>query len=115
MTIEISSTSFKTLFFRQRFAKAMDLELFKDPVYLNVSFGLSLSFTSDILFVSIFPLILTNLKFDHSQITTIMTIFFASDLVSRILLTIASGVMSIKNRYLVLGGTLLSVAFRIGK
>lgn len=101
--------------FRQRFSKAMDLELFKDPVYLNISFGLSLSFTSDLTFISIFPLILTNMNFDHGQITTIMTIFFASDLVSRILLTIVSGVMPIRNRYLFLGGTLLSAAFRVGK
>lgn len=93
----------------------MDLELFKDPVYLNISFGLSLSFTSDLSFISIFPLILTNLHFDHSQITTIMTIFFATDLVARILLTIVSGIMPIRNRYLFLGGTLLSAAFRIGK
>lgn len=101
--------------FRQRFSKAMDLELFKDPVYLNISFGLSLSFTSDLTFISIFPLILTNMNFNHSQITTIMTIFFATDLVSRILLTIVSGVMPIRNRYLFLGGTLLSAVFRVGK
>lgn len=101
--------------FRARFAKAMDLELFKDPVYLNISFGLALSFTADLSFIAIFPLILTNLKFDHSQITTIMTIFFASDLVSRILLTIVSGLVKVRNRYLFLGGTLLSAAFRIGE
>lgn len=93
----------------------MDLELFNDPVYLNISFGLSLSFTADMSFISIFPLILTNMNFEHSQITTIMTIFFASDLVSRVLLTVVSGMMPIRNRYLFLGSTLLSAAFRIGK
>lgn len=92
----------------------MDLELFKDPVYLNISFGLSLSFTADMAFISIFPLILSNLNFDQSNITTIMTIFFATDLVARILLTIVSGLVSIRNRYLFLGGTLLSIIFRIG-
>lgn len=102
------------LTFRERFSKAMDLELFRDPVYLNISFGLALSFTGDLSFVAIFPLILTNLAFDHSQITTIMTIFFASDLVARILLTVVSGVVAIRNRYLFLGATLLSAAFRIG-
>lgn len=92
----------------------MDLELFKDPVYINISFGLALSFTSDLSFIAIFPLILVNLGFDHSQVTTIMTIYFASDLVSRILLTVVSGVMKIKNRHLFLGGTLFSSALRTG-
>lgn len=106
--------NFAVFFCRQRFAKAMDLELFKDPIYLNISFGLSLSFTADLSFIAIFPLILTNMSFDHAQITTILTIFFASDLVSRILLTIVSGLMEVRNRYLFLGGTLLSAAFRLG-
>lgn len=93
----------------------MDLEFFKNPFYLSMSFGLALSFTSDMTFIAIFPMILTNLNFDPSQVTMIMTIFFASDLVSRILLTIVSGLMSIRNRYLFLGSTLLSAAFRIGE
>lgn len=99
----------------ERFSKAMDLELFKDPSYLNMSFGLSLSFLSDLSFIAIFPLILKNLNFATSEITMIMTIFFGTDLVCRILLTLVSGVVSIRNKYLFLGGTLLSAVFRVGK
>lgn len=99
----------------ERFSKAADLELFTDLSYLNMTFGLSLSFISDVYFIALFPLILKNLNFVHSKITTIMTIFFGADLISRIVLTVISGVVSIRNKYLFLGGTLLSATFRVGK
>lgn len=99
---------------RQNISKTLDLNLFKDPVYINVSFGLSFSITSDLAFLSILPLFLTELGYDTADTTTILTIFFISDLVCRILLSVVNAIWILRNRYLFLGGSLFSAFFRIG-
>lgn len=92
---------------------SVDFSLLGSMKYLNLSFGLSLGFTSDIIFISIIPLMLTNAEFNVSEIATSMTVFFGSDLVSRILLSIFSAVRSPNSRQLFLFGSLLSFIFRI--
>lgn len=91
-----------------------DMALLKDLKYLNIAFGLSLSFTSDMAFISIVPLVLKEYGCNTNEITTILTVFFTSDLASRILLSIVNAIWLLSNRYVFLLGTLLSVAFRIG-
>ncbi|KAF2894569.1 hypothetical protein ILUMI_11604 [Ignelater luminosus] len=93
-------------------AKALDLALFKDPVYVNIAFGLSLAVTSDLAFLSVLPLLLENAGFNGQELTLIMTVYFIADLVCRILLSILTAVTSVRNRYLFLIGALFSAIFR---
>ncbi|XP_065172787.1 monocarboxylate transporter 1-like, partial [Atheta coriaria] len=90
-----------------------DLGLFKDPVFLNISFGMALCLTADIAFLSLFPMILSNAKFSGENVTLIMTVYFAADLAGRIFVSVLSACMHVRNRYLVLAGALFSAIFRI--
>lgn len=80
-----------------------------------MAFGLALSLTSDIAFLSILPMLLANFGFTPMETTKVMTTYFASDLACRILLSVVSAVLPLRNRYLFLAGTLFSAAFRTGK
>ncbi|XP_066152066.1 monocarboxylate transporter 7-like [Euwallacea fornicatus] len=82
--------------------KSMDMSLLKNSKYLNVSIGLGLAYTSDMAFISILPLMLGNLGFQSQEIATMMGVFFASDLVSRCLLTIVTSLMKLRSRLLIL-------------
>lgn len=99
----------------QSFLKSMDLSLLKDLKYLNISVGLALAFTGDMAFISIIPLMLGNLGYQTHDIATMMGLFFASDLVARILLTIVSGLVKFKSRLLILFTSALIVLARTGK
>lgn len=102
-------------FFRRKsLSNSLDLALFKDPVYVNIAFGLSLSITSDLAFLSIFPLLLELGGFTKSELTLLLTIYFTSDLICRILLSIATVFVNVRNRYLFLFGAFFSAVFRTG-
>ncbi|CAH0561109.1 unnamed protein product [Brassicogethes aeneus] len=94
--------------------KLFDLSLFKDPKFINISIGMSLSFTSDLAFISILPMVLTGKNFTSSEIAVLISVLFVSDFTSRILLSAVSTVLAIKNRHIFLLGTTLSAAFRCG-
>jgi MFS family permease len=55
--------------FWQSLVVSMDLGMFKDPVYLNISLGLALGFTADVAFISI---ILPHLPHKFSYIVVIL-------------------------------------------
>ncbi|KAK9752891.1 Major Facilitator Superfamily [Popillia japonica] len=97
----------------QSLAKSLDLALFKDLQYVNIAFGLSLGMTSDLAFISIFPLLLVDYGFSQSDITLIMVVYFTADLVSRVLLCVISAIIPVWNRYVFLIGALFSAIFRI--
>ncbi|KAJ8960275.1 hypothetical protein NQ318_004000 [Aromia moschata] len=90
----------------------MDLSLLKDPKYLNISFGISLSYTADVAFFSIIPLILNNIGFATADIAFLMMVYFGADLVSRTLISVVSGFYVMKNRHVFLTGTFLSAVLR---
>ncbi|KAL1500784.1 hypothetical protein ABEB36_006228 [Hypothenemus hampei] len=89
-----------------------DLTLLKSYKYWNISIGLSLAFTGDLAFISIIPLLLGNLGFNSQEIGLMMGVFFASDLISRILLTIVSAFVRLKSRLLILFTSVLIVIGR---
>ncbi|ENN72030.1 hypothetical protein YQE_11319, partial [Dendroctonus ponderosae] len=95
------------LTFWQSFKKSMDMSLLKDAKYLNISIGLALAFTADMAFISIMPLMLGNIGFQPQDIASMMAVFFGSDLLSRILLTIMSSVVRFKSRHLILFTSIL--------
>lgn len=90
------------------------LDLFTDWRYLNMAFGLSFSYTSDFMFISMLPLLAANKGRNNDEATLIMTIYFSFDLICNLFLPILNYLVQIKNRYLFLGGTVLSALFRIG-
>ncbi|XP_050297253.1 uncharacterized protein LOC126736765 [Anthonomus grandis grandis] len=99
--------------FWQSFASSMDMSLLKDCRYLNISIGLALAFTGDMTFISIIPLTLRNSGFNPAEIATMMSVFFASDLVARIILTIVSSLVKFRSRFLILATCVCVIAGRI--
>ncbi|GJQ75156.1 hypothetical protein Trydic_g9762 [Trypoxylus dichotomus] len=97
----------------QSIVNSLDLVLFKDPCYVNLTLGTSMAMTSDVLFLSIIPAILTTYGFDDSEQTIILTVFFSADLVGRAFLSIVNGVFRIYNRYVVLMGAVLTTILRV--
>lgn len=96
----------------QSLVKTLDLAMFKDPVYVNISLGLALGFTADVAFISIIPLVLINSGFDSNTTAFFMFVFFGSDLFARILLSVLSAIWNVKNRYYFLASSILLVIFR---
>lgn len=92
----------------------MDLSLLKDPKYLNISLGVSLSYTSDVNFIAIIPLLLNSAGFNTNEIALLMVVYFGTDFVARILVSVISAFFTIRNRYMFLGGAIFSTIFRIG-
>lgn len=99
-------------FFRQSLVKSLDLVLFKDPFYVNLAIGTGMSMTSDVLFISIIPLILDIYELDH---TLMLTVFFSADLAGRAFLSVFNAFFRVWNRYVVFTGSVLSTVFRIGE
>lgn len=93
----------------------MDLRLFKDLKYLNISLGVSLSFTSDINFGVLIPLILGLSGFTTNEIAFSLMVYFGTDFVTRIFISVVTAIFTVRNRYMFLGGSFISFVFRIGK
>lgn len=91
----------------------LEVDLLKDFSYVNISFGLSLSFLSDIMFLSLLPMFLYNMGYNAANIAFIMTLFMTADLVGRSMLSCITAYVSIKNRYLFFCGSTLMAVFRI--
>lgn len=94
--------------------QALDLDLFKDPVYVNLSIGTAMALTSDVLFLYIIPALLESYGFEKSNLTFVLTIFFSADLIGKVLLGIAGAVFQIPSRYIVLVGSMFIITLRIG-
>ncbi|KAG5891487.1 hypothetical protein JTB14_004945 [Gonioctena quinquepunctata] len=93
--------------------KILDFSLLKDPKFLNIIVGLSLSFNTDLAFVSIIRMVLNNLNYDAPDITLMFMVHFTCDLVCRICFSVMSYFVVIRNRYVFLAGSLLIAIFRV--
>ncbi|XP_043267855.1 uncharacterized protein [Venturia canescens] len=65
-----------------------ELSLFKDRVFMTMSFGISLVFMSDYTFSSLMPLMMTELGYGTKEAALAITVSAAAELVSRILLAL---------------------------
>ncbi|KAK4887869.1 hypothetical protein RN001_004140 [Aquatica leii] len=89
------------------------LGLFLDPIYVNTSIGVSLCLASDYAFLSILPLLLKNDTIGAANATILLTIFYASDIIGRVLLATLNALTTISPRKLTLAGSILAVVYRI--
>ncbi|PSN41453.1 hypothetical protein C0J52_14533 [Blattella germanica] len=100
---------------RNSFLQSLDLGLLKDPVYVNIILGLSLSFASDTIFFIVFPFHLTQtpkLSLNDSQVTLCLSVTAGSDAVARLILPIIAAKLKIGPRAAYLIGCLSSAIVR---
>nr|CAH7734627.1 unnamed protein product [Callosobruchus chinensis] len=93
-------------------SQLIDLSLLKDLKYLNIAVGLALSYSADVCFISIIPSVLKNSAFQEHDVSMMMTAYFGSDLACRIIYSVISGLMKIRNKHVFLAGTIFSAIFR---
>ncbi|KAG5882693.1 hypothetical protein JTB14_019694 [Gonioctena quinquepunctata] len=89
------------------------LRLFGDLRYMNMATGLALSFNTDNFFCIFSLIILTNSKFQASDIALMNMVLFGSDFLGRILYSVISGFCAMNNWILFLLATFFSAVFRI--
>nr|XP_012138463.1 PREDICTED: uncharacterized protein LOC100881709 [Megachile rotundata] len=60
-----------------------DLDLLRDPIYVNMMIGMSVAIFAEINFSQLTPFILSDMKFTNNQIATVMSTIASVDLVFR--------------------------------
>lgn len=74
-----------------KISKTLDLNLLKDPVFLNITIGLSLVYTVSIFFSMLFPFFLqTGAGLTRGQTATCMSVLAGADILSRLTIPIFS-------------------------
>ena len=98
--------------------ESLDLALLKDPVYVNIVLGLSVSFASDTIFFTVFPFHLTQLPwpgFSDKEVALCLSITAGADTVARLVLPIVADKFSVGPRAAYLLGCLSSAVVRSSK
>lgn len=63
--------------------KFFDFDLLSDPIYVNISLGLSIAFVSEMNFTIMLPFILNERSLDTNSIAVLLSILAGADIVSR--------------------------------
>lgn len=98
--------------------ESLDLALLKDPIYVNIVLGLSLSFVSDTIFFTVFPFHLTQLPwpgFSDKEVALCLSITAGADAVARLILPVVADRCNIGPRAAYLLGCLSSAVARSSK
>ena len=93
----------------------LDLNLLKDPIYVNIALGISLAHFSDATFFIFQPLYLFTLEYSKQDIFYIIAFGAAADFTSRIILAASSIYIEVKARNVYLAGALFTVFARLGE
>ena len=104
--------------FLKSLIESLDLGLLKDPVYVNIVVGLSVSFASDTIFFTVYPFHLTHkpsLAFTDKQVAMCLSVTAGADAAARLILPIIANKLRIGPRAAYLMGCLSSAIFRSGK
>uniref|UniRef100_A0A1Q3FJ07 Putative monocarboxylate transporter n=1 Tax=Culex tarsalis TaxID=7177 RepID=A0A1Q3FJ07_CULTA len=90
----------------------LDLTLLKDLIYVNIVLGISFAIYSDLAFFTLQPMYLFMIGFGKPDVSLIIAIGAAADLLSRVFLAISSTCLNIKARYVYLAGALFTILAR---
>lgn len=94
----------KKISFWQKTVKFMDLDLLKDPIYLNLLFGLSVFYVAEQNFKMVTPFFLQNIGYDKSNVALFLSIQSVSDVLARLALPPVCDRLAISKRTLFMAG-----------
>jgi hypothetical protein len=87
-----------------------------DPVYVNIAIGIAVSFFSDVMYCTLFPLVLLSLGYSKADTALCISILSATDILGRMCVTLIGAFCPrISSRVLLLAGAVMSVIGRLGK
>ncbi|XP_076675733.1 uncharacterized protein LOC143372940 isoform X2 [Andrena cerasifolii] len=78
-----SKKKFATSQIFMKISQTFDLDLLRDPVYVNIMLGMSIAIFSEINFSQLTPFILTDMNLSTKEIATVMSLIASVDLVFR--------------------------------
>lgn len=96
-------------------SQSLDLALLKDPIYVNIVLGLSVSFASDTIFFTVFPFHLAQKPwpaFSDKEVALCLSITAGADAVARLILPIVTDRLGVGPRVAYLLGCFLSAVVR---
>ncbi|PZC73457.1 hypothetical protein B5X24_HaOG209510 [Helicoverpa armigera] len=96
----------------QTVAEFLDLSLLKDLVYVNIIFGLALTFFSDLTFFTLEPLFLDKKHLSKAEIANIIAVGGAMDMSARLFLGVAGQFFRMNSRYMFFCGAFFTALFR---
>lgn len=92
-----------------------DLNLLKDPIYLNLMLGITLANFAEINFSILTPFVLKEFHFEKYQIATFMSLLGATDIAVRFFIPFIAGKIGWENKTFFLIGVLMMAFGRISK
>ncbi|XP_055846354.1 uncharacterized protein LOC129912229 [Episyrphus balteatus] len=90
----------KSLTFKEKFIRFFDLDLLRDPTFVNLVLGMAVILFGEANFSVLTPFILNDFKFTDSEISTAMSLIGAMDLAVRFLAPFALEKIKLGNRIL---------------
>lgn len=68
-----------------KFSSLMDFDLLKDPTYLNILFGLSITYVAELNFKMVVPFFMANLGYSKRETAMALSVMAIADIVARVL------------------------------
>lgn len=96
-------------------AEFFDLDLLRDPVYVNIMLGLSFAVFAEINFSLLTPFILGDRHFDTQEIATLVSMIAVADIIFRFLAPFIKKLFKQPVRVMYMFGLSLLIATRTGK
>ncbi|CAH0561107.1 unnamed protein product [Brassicogethes aeneus] len=88
----------------KRIVEFMDFDLLKDPIYLNLVFGLSIVYVAEQNFKMITPFFFESINYDKSDIAFFLSLQGATDILARLVLPPICDRLPVTKRTLFMGG-----------
>lgn len=95
----------------KKIVEFMDLDLLKDPIYLNLVFGLSIFYVAEQNFKMVTPFFFRSIGYDNKDIALFLSVQALTDILARLILPPICDRLTISKRTLFMAGiSLLAVA-----
>lgn len=101
--------------FWQKIVEFMDLDLLKDPVYLNLVFGLSIFYVAEQNFKMVTPFFFFSIGYEKKDIALFLSVQAMTDILARLVLPPICDRITISKRTLFMCGIFLLGISRSGK
>lgn len=74
------------LSFCKRFINLLDLDILKDPIYLNILFGLSIFYVAEMNFKMVTPFFFANMGYSKTDVAYCLSVSAITDIAARIII-----------------------------
>ncbi|KAG4069539.1 hypothetical protein HA402_006905 [Bradysia odoriphaga] len=96
-----------------RIVEFLDLNLMKDPIYVNIALGIAFTTYSDSAFISFQPTYLLDRNYSNDEVASVIASGVGADLLSRLVYSLAAAFINLKSRDMYLFGTVFMLLARV--